>query len=382
MAGTANIAIYDSFEGIRDHWLAFEAEADAYAFQTFDWVSVWHECMGAPAGVRLRLVRVDDVDGRPLMILPLGLERRGGLDAVVWLGGVVTDYEGPLLAPGASDVLTPELFAAVWRHVIGEIGGDIVLLEKQPALIGRQPNPFLAIGWCRPTYTAYFTELSGKPEDFYRARRGGKWLKNERRKQRRLAERGELAYRVADDPDAADAMLTTIIAQKSAWADAMGHDRLLDVDGVAAFYRNLAAQSLANGLVHVSALYCGDAVIAGTWGALHRGRYYDLLSSYDRGFARLSPGGIWLFHNLDWCLTNGVTIYDFSIGDEEYKTEWSEHRMAVYTNVQPLNARGRLFASRMRGRAAVGAVLKRIPGARKAVHRFTAALRAGRRASS
>lgn len=82
---TINILIYNSFYDVEAIWRSFEKTSDNYAFQNFDWLKHWHETIGITT--KLCLVVVEYPVGKPVMILPLGLEKRYSVDCLVWLGG-------------------------------------------------------------------------------------------------------------------------------------------------------------------------------------------------------------------------------------------------------------------------------------------------------
>jgi len=96
------IEVFTSFAAAEAAWRAAESATSRYAFQCFDWLAAWHRTLGS--GVRPVLVSVTDGDRRPLVFLPLGIERRlGAIDVLVLLGGVVTDYHAPLVADGLGE---------------------------------------------------------------------------------------------------------------------------------------------------------------------------------------------------------------------------------------------------------------------------------------
>src|SRR5690242_1018132 len=63
---------------VEQDWLAFEAEADGTAFQTFAWLSAWQRTIGVACGTKPVIVVGRRFD-RTLFLLPLAIVRRGPL---------------------------------------------------------------------------------------------------------------------------------------------------------------------------------------------------------------------------------------------------------------------------------------------------------------
>jgi CelD/BcsL family acetyltransferase involved in cellulose biosynthesis len=63
-------------------------------------------------------------------------------------------------------------------------------------------------------------------------------------------------------------------------------------------------------------------------GLAHQGRFYYLLPAYENDeLSRYSPGNLLLRHLFDWCLARNIDVFNFTAGDESYKTEWSDQTM-------------------------------------------------------
>src|SRR5688572_4098107 len=89
--------IFHSFSEIEPQWRKAQEYCDCYGFQTFEWLSTWHETIGAAERIEPRIVHVADACGNTLMLLPLAIQQRFGLSFLTFLGGVVTDYNAPII---------------------------------------------------------------------------------------------------------------------------------------------------------------------------------------------------------------------------------------------------------------------------------------------
>ena len=95
------------------------------------------------------------------------------------------------------------------------------------------------------------------------------------------------------------------------------------------------------GMVHVSRLEVGERTAAANLGLVFRGRYYHLLASYDGGeVAKFGPGAAHMHDLLRYAIGRGCDTFDFTIGDERYKREWSDTAITLFDHVSPATLRG------------------------------------------
>ena len=72
-----------------------------------------------------------------------------------------------------------------------------------------------------------------------------------------------------------------------------------------------------------------------------RGCYYLLFSSYvDGDLARFGPGRAHLHELLRHAIDRGFDRFDFTIGDEAYKREWSDIELKLYDHLAANTVRG------------------------------------------
>jgi CelD/BcsL family acetyltransferase involved in cellulose biosynthesis len=69
------IDIIEDLAQIEHVWRDASANAVSYVFQCSDWLATWHATAGIAHGIRPLLVCITDPSGRPVMLLPLGIQR-------------------------------------------------------------------------------------------------------------------------------------------------------------------------------------------------------------------------------------------------------------------------------------------------------------------
>ena len=342
MNDTVKLSTYDSFDCAKHLWTHFEKEGDYYVFQTFNWLKNWHNFIGSKLDIRPCIIVVEKPVGQLLMLLPLGIRKHRGVRCLTWLGGKISDYHGPLLSRNFGERISDEVFAGIWEEVLKILPRhDVIMLEKQPAVITTQDNPFLKLPCAPHPSNGHIAHLPDNFDTFMRESRNSKWIGTHKRKQRRLASNGKTSFIVATTQCEVDIILAAMIRQKSRSYRAMGVPVLFEQDGYRDFIDYMSSRHITDSLVHLSALTLNETILATHWGLMHKGRFYYLFPSYEHGkYSECSPGTILLQHLFEWCILNGVGVYDFTDGDEPYKFLWSDQEIRLYDYFSACTFRG------------------------------------------
>src|SRR5439155_15054110 len=120
--------------------------ARCYAFQCADILEVRCKTIALARKIETLFVAVVDAESNPLMLLPLGIERRHGVRILTFLDGGLSDYNAPVVFPATRDWRGDDV-RMVWRglqHILPSF--DIAILEKMPERIGDLPNPLILLG--------------------------------------------------------------------------------------------------------------------------------------------------------------------------------------------------------------------------------------------
>ncbi len=338
------VSVHDEIEPLKAVWQALEQSGDCTPFQTFAWTSAWQRHIGTKQGVKPAIVVGWDSEGGALFIMPLGLEPGLLCDKLVWLGGDLCDYQAPLLSRAFSRHVSPAQFPALWAD-IREIlpTHHMVTLSRMPERIGEQANPFMVLdGLRRHASSTHMTKINGDWASYYAAKRSSGSKKRDKQKRRKLEELGDVSFVTPETDEDKLRTLDVLMAQKSVSFARMGITSLFDRPGYRDFYRDLAVNPEARGLIHVSHLAVGDTIAAANWGVSFHGRYCYVLASYDEGAeaSRFGPGMVQLMELMAHAAGTGHTEFDFTIGDEAYKEPWCEVEIPLFDLVEPNNLIG------------------------------------------
>lgn len=363
------LSIYNDLERIENEWRSFEQIADCTVFQTFEWLSTWQRNIGQHDNVIPVIVIASFPDGETAFILPLAIEQTRLTRRLCWLGQELCDYTAPLLAPDFSQRVTPDRFVAAWKELCDRLQSDAKLrfdrveLEKMPQKVGDQANPFTHLDLALNPSGAHLTRLGDDWEKYYFDKRSSETRRHDRMKQRRMSEFGEVRFVSATEPEDIRRTLELLMAQKSRVFARNGIPNIFARPGCREFFFDLAQNPQTRSLVHVSRIEIGENWAATNLGVVFGERYYHVLSSYnyDLEFSRFGPGLLHLREIMAHAIGLGLLYFDFTIGDERYKLEWSEIHLNLYDYAVAATWRGWLASAWSTARRRLKRLIKQTP---------------------
>ena len=342
-----SLAIHQDLNEIEAEWRRFERTADCTAFQTFDWLSTWQKHVGALHGVRPAIVAGRTGDGELAFLLPLSVVPERFADKLCWLGQDLCDYNAPLLAPDFPERIGAERFLTVWRDVLADIQRsaelrfDWIEFAKMPQTIGAQENPFCRLPVTVNASGVHLTQLGDDWEKFYVAKRSSATRRRDRAKRRHMTEFGEIRFITAADADDARRTLELLIEQK---ADALARRGIANIFGPAGhreFFLDLVTNPKTRHLVHISRVEIGADCAAANLGIVFGDCYYHVLASFgETPASHYGPGALHLRELMAHAIKLGLKRFDFTIGDEPYKLEWSDTDLKLYDYAETASWRG------------------------------------------
>ncbi len=339
--------IYGDLAAVEDDWRSFEHRADCTAFQTFDWLASWHRHVGLREGVHPAIIVGRYSDDEIAFIMPLCVTPGRLARRLCWLGQELCDYHAPLLATDFSQRVTREGFLALWRELQAQMQCDPLLrydrieFEKMPQKVSAQINPFTYLRVTPNPSGAHLTHLADNWEKFYSAKRSSATRRRDRTKRRHMSAYGEIRFVTASAPDETRRTLETLMEQKSRSLARKGIADIFARSGHREFFLDLASNPDHRALFHISRVEIGGACAAANFGIVFRDCYYHVLASYDdSGISHYGPGALHLRELMAHAIGIGLKCFDFTIGDEPYKLEWSDTTVKLYDFAATASWRG------------------------------------------
>jgi CelD/BcsL family acetyltransferase involved in cellulose biosynthesis len=349
-------------------------------FQSGGWLESWYDTVGRSGGEPMLVTVRDRWTERLVVMLPLFVHQSGPLRIVRFADAGVSDYNAPVLGPDAP--VDPAGAKQLWKAIRRAVGeADLVNLTKMPTEIEGRPNPLALLPQCGPCAVGTNVLAIDGSWDDYLAGLDRKVRKEIGRCWRVFSKRDAATFRrVESRKDAAQIMAAMERQQRLRHQD--GGRYFLDDPAIAAFYRALVENGIGSGEIVLTALTCGDEVVATLLGLARPPAYVMIrISSAAGAWTDCSPGRLVIVQTMRMLHLQHYTTFDFSIGDYPHKRRLGAARQPLLEFTAALSARGVPAA----GYDHAKHFIRRFPAAEAAARRMIAyarvpiALTAGRR---
>jgi CelD/BcsL family acetyltransferase involved in cellulose biosynthesis len=312
----------DRFDFGSEEYRRLYARAPASAFQHPDWLAAFYRSIAPAHEAEPLVITGRDSDGELRLLVPL-VRRESGRQTqsieYAFLG--VTDYACPVIAKGVK-------IGALTRRHFRDVLGVYCALRIGPVHRAHlsQWRALLGIGPSALDFGAHAVRYAFPYAEWRNANLGNRRAADLDRKARRLAEAGELKLLLVEPDDVRQAM----IAARDFRSGRFPGDPLQTEHGLE-FYIDVAANGAHSGLARTYRLASGDRTVALVFGLVDGDCYRYVLLACDYGaHARYSPGLLALDCVMAAWAADGGKTFDFTIGDEPFKSRFGCTRSTMY----------------------------------------------------
>ena len=338
------IIVFDCFSlKLERIWREFEKNTLDSPFQSFAWLNHWQNSIGSPLYLMKPQIIVISNKEKVVAIFPMGINKSYGVLKLEWIGGVNSDYMGPILGKQWGE-LTGD-FQSYWNNAVKKMDlFDIIHLQKQKKYIGMFPNPFISFEKFQNNVMSYQVEFNCEWKKHYEINISKKLRADSSRQKRRLAEIGKLKFVIADTIASKINIVNIMMRQKSRrYRDTNKWD-MLAISEYKKFYKGLTEMNDQSLNIHYSELRIKDTVLATHVGLVDQTTFYYLMPANEVGiWKKYSPGRILLEFIQEWSTQNGLKVFDFTVGGEAYKKQWCNAETPLYETLIASTFKGKIY---------------------------------------
>jgi CelD/BcsL family acetyltransferase involved in cellulose biosynthesis len=346
----AEVEAYLDAAKILPIWAELEAVAAVSVYQTRAFLVAWIETIGKSRHITPVFIVGRDEHGQAVALLCLGMERHGPFRTTSFLGGKESNFHLGLFRPNVS--LTDADLRFLLRRAakrLGRAAPHLFLLQNQPFAWDAIENPLALMPHQPSPSVAYATQLTPDGDKFLAERLSKDTRKKLRKKEARLADLGPVTLISNNDPDSAQAILKTFLAEKIA--------RFREQHSVEAYFADPATQAFLERMsisqdggrpwLEFYALKAGERIIATYAGAAHRGHFSCMVNSFDDDpeIAKSSPGELLLMRLIALKCDQGLAGFDLGIGEARYKATFCDRTVPLFDIIFPIGIVGRLYGA-------------------------------------
>jgi CelD/BcsL family acetyltransferase involved in cellulose biosynthesis len=298
------------------------AQAHLTPFQHRHWLGAWYDGQTSdPTSAPVIAIVRDRRQNHVLAILPLVIRRWASLRIAEFAGGA--DYNAPIFgAAAAKQTIDPlTLWAAIRLALVNAPGGcDIVRFSKMPMAIDDLRNPLAYLPGTEACALAGHRLQPGDDYENHRHARERTFRKELERSWRVFTKNEGARFERITDSARALHVFTTLEAQQSARMQELGKDYTLDDESSSAFHHDLIHRGIDDGYVVLTALTCGETIVATLLGIRVGATYLMVrISNIGGTWSNCSPGRLIIEQSMMALHGDGVRSFDFSVGTYDYK---------------------------------------------------------------
>ncbi|WP_245281476.1 GNAT family N-acetyltransferase [Rhizobium sp. AAP43] len=361
---------------VEREWRRLEMDRWNSLHQGFDWCSAWiktHDVSVVIIEARL--------DGEPAFILPLQIERHSLVRVARFIATSFTNFNSGLFSAAfrqRSHEFHDDMWSDLFREALA-LEVDLVSLSNIPIVWRGETNPLSALTSVRNQNSAFQLALGPDMETTLAPLNAKARRKKYRTQIRRLDEVGGFEHVRALTSDEKHALLDCFFRQKATRFEAAGLPNVFRAPETQAFFRMLldldrGGNDVPLELHAIRLKGQHEGAIASITGLSRKGDHVicQFGSIDDRLFPEASPGELLFWLVIEHSAVTGASIFDFGIGDQEYKRRWCKKETEHFDIRVPLTGIGRLAALAGTGTTRAKALIK----ARPAIYAFLQRLRA------
>ena len=352
MKNKYEIKIFNSLsDKLKEDWQNFEKNSYHHIFQTFRWQKLWLEKQKEHNyGIINNTIFIYE-NKKLIMILPLNIKKYYAFKILTWSGFPFADYNIPLMIKNIE--LSKEKFIIIWKMILKNIQNcDCIILDNQPENILNLNNPFF-----------YF--LDNKINNIYHGIKFNEQFelnKNEidniRYQTNRLKKLGKLEFKIAKDIDEKKNILDFIVQHKSKQYIKTNAWDLFKLNFNKDFFKTSNLILRENS--YITYMQLDDEIIAAHSGYIYENKCYYLFPVYNIKYQKFSAGKILLKKIIDDTKLKSLEYFDLTIGYENYKKNFSNHKFNSALVMKALSFWGNFYIFLLRLKEILKKFLKTI----------------------
>jgi CelD/BcsL family acetyltransferase involved in cellulose biosynthesis len=325
------VTVEPHFEFRSDEYRSLHDRSHTSAFQEPGWLDTLHRMIvPAMAADPFTIVARDRTTNRLLLVLPLVRRRRKGVTFLEFADFAICDYLCPVYDPADAPLLLAD-------EALPERVGDLLprcdvirftkLIEGDPVLAHLFPNARRA----RMGVSTYPANIGTSWSDWRSTKLNHGFRRYLNLKRRRATRAGEPSFVLVQDATEIARIFDALRKFRADRFRKIGTDDVLTHETIFLSYRRVAIDGAQNGTARTFCLYLSNEPIAVIFGLVHRRTFYLILVGFDAArYARLSPGLLAIEDTMRASFEAGDTVYDFTIGDHDYKLQFGAQAVPLH----------------------------------------------------
>jgi CelD/BcsL family acetyltransferase involved in cellulose biosynthesis len=363
IAGGLRLRLTHDMLSVEASWRHLDLHGVSTFYQNFDWCCVWMEHVGKHRDITPLIVIGESVFGDVCFILPLQLRRKAGFRIVETLTTPQGAYAFGLFKTQFIADEAHNWFRDHWSNIVAALPAhDVLRMADAPEVVAGFANPLVAAGSFLAANISHIMQLQEDFETLMENKRSRETRRTIRKRDNKLKASGDMLFGLPEtEADTTEVINVMFQDQEKRLAESGIHEVFSQEERH--FIQALAKVRHDTALLMRPYTLRIDGVIQSVLlGAFHNKTYWALIISLADGpFRRFSPGDYVLRGAFKALGQEGGRLVDFSAGDAQYKSYWSDRVVPLHLVVRASSMRGLVLAGLMLAREKTKRLVKTIP---------------------
>ena len=336
------IKLFSKFnEELKKNWMILEKNSHHTCFNSLVWVQNYLSSYRDKKNLIELKIFVLFYKNEPVCIFPFEIIKKYKIKILQWACDLNSDYNAPVQKKNFS--FQKEAFEEIWNKIVKMIPEvDIIYLKKQINYFENEDNPFINFLKNSEEGSIYQILLPKEWQSYTNKILKKKFYLDLMRTKRLIKKQGKVEFIIAKNSQEKRDFLDILINQKKESLVKGNNESFSEKD--LNFYKNFEKYEYKHYNTQVSAIKLNGEFIAMHWGIVNQNYYYYLIPSMkEESFKKFSPGKLLLSLLIRWSISKRIKIFDFGLGEELYKSKWSNKKKNIYNYIKLKNLKGIFF---------------------------------------
>ena len=328
---------YEINDDLKKDWSEIEKNSNFNPYFNLDNIISWYENFGKYSIYSLSIAIYYDDDDKPKLILPFGIKKKFGFFICIWLCEPFNDFNEPIIHEDF--FIDKKLFLHIFNQFItnNKFKIDLCFLKNQKSKNLKKINPFIAYFKNYYQNSNYKINLDGDFNTFCKVNLKRKIVREIERKTEKY-NNNALIYQAQNLKDQIQIINFFLKNKKKQIIKTKSFD-YLKTENNQKYFLNLVNRK--NVIMH--AVKYKQNIVAAHLGYVNKDIFYYTFPVHDEEYKNFSFGTYLLNFLVKECFENKIKEFNFGIGYQLYKKQWSNFRGDIFLNCISLNFKGFLL---------------------------------------
>ena len=316
-----DIEIYEELNSnLKNIWTELEKNSFNHCFQNYAWFSYWLDFYKKKKKNFLLQVVVLKKNEKVFAIYPFVIIHNFGFKILQWAGSSYADYKAPIFSKEINYLDDKENFVRDLKIIFEKIAKyDIVIFDRQPSDILGLKNPFYYFLSSIQTSNSYSVKINQQFIN-YEDSLNKKFISDTNRRFNLAKKQFLIDFVHSSSEIIFEENINDLINLKF---QGLKNKKIFLIKKNY-FYKKLFFLNSDSTQVYLSFIKFNDDKVSYNLGLKYKDCFYHLVPTFKQKlYKKFAPGRLLTFKLIEWCHRNNLTLFDFTIGEENYKKDFS-----------------------------------------------------------